>query len=266
MSYSEVDKIHAADDTLPRPDSEGADPALIGAGVRAAFPWANSEELARAGSWLRCFFRLDDYLELRPGAHESLFAAIESSDVSALDPLGQSIAAGTRSLIQISPESFLVEVRRLATAYLFEQRARVGTWPDFSVADYLRLRVISSGIPSFFALLAVNAPRPVIDTAALAVGLCNDLATVERERAAGEPLNLVLLLEQRGYSEGDARRHTRDLERRLTQWLTDHPNGSVALQLVEGHRQWARHTSRYDASLNTQPGRHIPNGSDRRYV
>lgn len=222
--------------------------------VSLALPSASPAALLLAAKWLAVFCQIDDCIDVggsRPGA---LFDAILNGGDFGGTPIECAVVAGARHVLSVaqhwSPRGEAAlrrDLRELGEAFVVERRhARSGTLP--TVDDYLALRRVTVGVAPFFSLLDSRASADAIRECALAVGLANDLATADRERARGDWSNLVLVWERMGARRVEALAVAREAlcaaEARVE--ALGEPE---ALAWVRGHAVWARETARYRSEV-----------------
>lgn len=248
--------------------------------VARANPSGDREAVELAADWTTFFCLLDDRIERLPGRDtiapylERALAALsggstrEDAFLVAAGDIGRRFRA--RASVPLW-EAFERENAKLFAMFVVEAEARAcGGAPD--VASYLAMREVTVGVGVELILSELAAGlsltkaerEAMADMARMAknlVGWENDLFTHLKERVAGDPNNLVLLLaaHQRldlaAAAARVARMHDRDANALALRVAEVERGGSAGARRyaailgawVSGHLAWARETGRYDA-------------------
>jgi len=264
------------------------DASRVGWLVSRANPEARRELVEIAADWTTFFCLLDDKIERLPapsavGAYlDEIYAALTGGPCTRGDSLSGAAHDLSRRLHQIADKPwrthFAARNRQLFEAFVLEAEVRAAG--GFSeLRDYLPMREVTVGIWVELALseLALGielTTRERAETHQISrlacnlIGWANDIFTFEKERAAGDPNNLVLVLAKS--LGGDLRSalgraiqmHDREANELALHLAQIRLTGSDAAQRyaatlgywVRGHLDWARETGRYDGCVGDPNG------------
>jgi hypothetical protein len=254
--------------------------AKLGRLVARANPHGCPRVLQIAADWTTLFCELDDRLEKLPNPDavrtvlDRVFLALTGGLTvgDALVTAARDLHKRLRSMARAAwLGRFAAKHSELFDAFELESRVRAGE-TTLDLATYLAMREVTVGIPIEVELShlargielpneASRDARRMVRHASNLIGWANDLFTAEKEEAAGDPNNLVLVLARSLGLDRDAARqhairmHDREADALAVAISDAGARGSTALQLhgyvqsawVRGHLEWAAETGRYRA-------------------
>ncbi len=257
------------------------DASKVGWLAARANPTAPRQLVEIAADWTTFFCLLDDRIERLPSSEavasylDEVLAALTGAGTPRY---GDSIQGAARDLhhrLRLVADKawmarFAAKNRELFDAFQFEACVRASGGMS-EVRTYVPMREVTVGIWVELELstLAADLELSVVERAATEdmarmacnlVGWANDIFTYEKELAAGDPNNLVLVLAKSRRSDLPTalaraiRMHDREANELALRIAQVELSDSVAVRSyaailggwVRGHLDWARETGRYD--------------------